>query len=101
MAREFSLLSADHVLSDFNHSLERSQPPAWKRLISDALNTQERVSLITGIFSEQNGLEVAKQLHGEDAQAFVDVIDKVGCPRRCPPIPIQTFASCRIGVGQP
>lgn len=80
MAREFPILSADHVLSGFNYSLVYSEPPAWKQLISDVLDTQQRISLITSIFSEQGGSEVVRHLRGEDAQAFIDVIDEVGCP---------------------
>ena len=46
-------------------------------MISDTLDARERISLITTIFSAQNGLEMVGHLHGEDAQAFVDIIDKV------------------------
>ena len=52
-------------------------PPAWKRLISDALTTEERVSLIVEIFSDHDQVETVRNLSGDDAQAFIDVIDEV------------------------
>jgi len=52
-----------------------SEPPAWKRLVTYPLDAEERVSLIKDIF-EQDGPEMVRHLRGEDAQAFVDVIDK-------------------------
>ena len=76
MARESRFVPATTPHSS-NCSLVCSDPPDWKRLISDTLDTRERVSLITTIFSEQNGLEMVRHLRGEDAQAFVDAIDKV------------------------
>ena len=47
--------------------------PAWKRLI-DSLTSQERISLITDIFSDRHETEVAKRLCGEDAQSFAEVV---------------------------
>jgi len=72
-----SFLIADHAFSEPNCSLVDREPPAWKRLVTYALEAQERVSLITDIFSEQDEPEAVEHLRGEDAQAFVDVIDKV------------------------
>lgn len=37
----------------------------------------ERVPLITSIFSDRNGVEAVGLLSGNDAQAFVDVIQGV------------------------
>jgi hypothetical protein len=54
-----------------------SGPPTWKRLISRPLATRERTSLITVIFSDSSEAEAVRLLCGDDAQAFVDVIDEV------------------------
>ena len=55
-----------------------SEPRPWKRLISDiTLSKHERVSLITCIFSDSNEVESVRLLSGDDAQAFIDVIDEV------------------------
>ena len=51
--------------------------PAWKRLIDHPLSTTERISLITYILSERDETEVVKHLRGNDAQAFIDVVDEV------------------------
>ena len=51
--------------------------PAWKRLISRPLPTDERTSLITAIFSEDGEADAANDLDVANAQAFVDVIDEV------------------------
>jgi len=53
-----------------------SNPPAWKRLISPTISTEERIDLITSIFSDCDEVEVFEYLSGKDAQAFVDVIDE-------------------------
>ena len=37
----------------------------------------ERVSLITTVFSDDNKVEIARGLSGGDAQAFIDTIDEV------------------------
>jgi hypothetical protein len=55
----------------------RSDPPAWERLISHTLSTHERISLIVSIFSDRNEIEMVGHLSGDDAQAFIDVIDEV------------------------
>lgn len=55
-----------------------SNPPAWKRLISSALSTNERIDLIVSMFSDRYEVEAFKYLSGNDAQAFVDVIYEVG-----------------------
>ena len=57
--------------------LARSGVPAWRRLIDRPLASDERISLITDIFSDHDETEEVKLLHGEDAQAFVDIIDEV------------------------
>ena len=54
-----------------------SGTPAWKRLINRPLTSKERISLITDIFSDRDETEIVKNLSGEDARSFVDVIDQV------------------------
>ena len=39
--------------------------------------SDEQVSLITDIFSDPDESEMVRCLHGDDAQSFVDVIEKV------------------------
>ena len=52
--------------------------PAWKRLIVDQhLTSEERISLITDIFSDRDETEMVKHLRGDDAQSFVDVVYQV------------------------
>jgi len=40
----------------------------------------ERVSLITMIFSDHNEVEMDKDLFGDDAQTFVDMVFEVRAP---------------------
>jgi len=54
-----------------------STPPPWKRLIDPELPKDERIQLITSIFSDRDEVEVFKYLTGNDAQIFVDVIHEV------------------------
>ena len=65
------------VLSGF-HS--HSDVPVWKRLINRPLSTIEEIYLVKAIFSDPDETEAAKRLHGQDAQAFVEVMDKVILP---------------------
>ena len=46
-------------------------------MIANPLSEGERISLVTYIFSDYTATEVVKRLSGDDAQAFVDEIDKV------------------------
>jgi hypothetical protein len=56
----------------------RSNPPAWKQLISHALSTtDERIYLITKIFSDPDHVNLAKNILGDDAQNVIDAIDEV------------------------
>lgn len=57
--------------------LASSTVPAWKRLIDRPLDTNERISLITDIFSDRSEIEAVRHLGGDDAQSFVDVMDEV------------------------
>lgn len=65
------------MLRHFVLNLVQPPIPAWERLISDALPTDKRISLITAIFSDSNEVDTVNHLHGDDAQAFIDVIDEV------------------------
>ena len=79
-----------------------SGDPAWKRLIaSDSLTSDVRISLITDIFSDNDEIEAAKGLCGDDAQAFVDVVEKVlrFLSRMRPVTHTWTSSSCRVDVG--
>ena len=58
-------------------NLVQPPTPAWERLISQALPTDKRISLITSIFSDSSEIDTVNHLHGDDAQAFIDVIDEV------------------------
>ena len=63
-----------------------SQQRTWKLLIGDTSSTDERISLITTIFSDHRQIEMVEQLSGDEAQALVDRIDEVGlhtvsCPK--------------------
>jgi len=55
-----------------------SKHPAWKQLISHTLATDERISLITTIFLDENQVKMVERLSGDDAQTFIDKIDEVG-----------------------
>ena len=61
-------------------------PPAWKQLISPTLATHKRIPLIESIFSDLDEVEVVGHLRGDDAQAFVDVIDEASFHTLSPPI---------------
>jgi len=65
-------LSSTHV-TDSNHT----NSPAWKRLISHTLTTEERISLITEIFSHRDQVVMVGRLYGDDAQTFIDAVDEV------------------------
>ena len=57
--------------------LVRSDLPAWKQLINPALTIHERVSVNMAIFADRDKVETIERLCGDDAQTFVNVIDKV------------------------
>ena len=46
-------------------------------MISNILAMPERISLIGTIFSDHNQVEMVGNISGDDAQAFIDVIDDV------------------------
>ena len=54
-----------------------SNLPAWKRLTSYPLSVEAPIRLITSIFSNREDVEVVGRLSGDDAQTFIDAIDKV------------------------
>ena len=51
--------------------------PALKRLVDNPLGSDERVSLITDVFSVHDEAELVLRLRGDDAQPFIDAIDEV------------------------
>ena len=51
--------------------------PVWKHLTDNPLITDERVSLIAELFSDQGEIDTLKALNESDAQSVIDVIDKV------------------------
>ena len=75
--RQSPVYSKRHLPVNLTIFLARSDLPAWKRLINDHLSEDERTSLITSIFSDSDEVEVVTSLPKNDAQAFVDTIDKV------------------------
>ena len=46
-------------------------------MTSYPLSVEARIRLITPIFSDREEVEVVGRLSGDDAQAFIDAIDKV------------------------
>ena len=54
-----------------------SEEPAWKQSISNTLDRDECISLISRIFLDHNQANMVRHLSGDDAQTFVDVIDEV------------------------
>jgi len=58
----------------------------WERLISHQLASHERTSLITTLFLEENWYEMVTRfsIRGDDAQAFIDVIDEESPHSSCP-----------------
>ena len=55
-----------------------SNPSSWERLIDPTLSANERIDLITSIFSDHDEANGHKSLSGGAAQAFVDEMDEVG-----------------------
>ena len=52
--------------------------PACKRLISGgSLSPQQVISLIEAIFTSKDEVAMFRSLHGDDVQAFVDVVNEV------------------------
>ena len=46
-------------------------------MISHPLDVNERIPLITTIFSDSNQVEMVEHLSGDDAQNFINIIDEV------------------------
>ena len=75
----FFFHSCNRTFADLTAFLRMcSEHPSWKRLINHTLTMDERISLITEIFTDSNQTQMVANLSGDDAQAFVDVIDEVG-----------------------
>ena len=76
--------------------LSCSDLPAWKQLISPTLSTDERIHLITSIFSDRNEAEVVGYLSGDDTQAFVDAVYEVIIHPLLPPRSLLLKPSCSV-----
>ena len=76
----------------------RSDRPAWKRLISDPLSTEERISLMTSIFSDHNEVKVVEYLSGDNAQTFIDVTYEASLHALSPPkdVPVDSPSTTRV-----
>ncbi|KAF9789442.1 kinase-like domain-containing protein [Thelephora terrestris] len=61
------------VLSD----LRGADRPTWRWLINDTLPADDRISLVTMIFSDRDQVKMVTNLSGDDAQIFVDNISEV------------------------
>ena len=73
-------------------------------MINPTLPTDERVRLMMSIFSDRDEVEVFRYLSGSDAQAFVDVIDKVSVRILSPLENVlvkstKTSVPCRLAIG--
>ena len=51
--------------------------PAYKRLISNAFSPHELIALIGATFTSKDEVRMVCNLHGDDAQTFIDVIHEV------------------------
>ena len=86
------------ILPCIDYVLVCSDRPAWKRLISDPLSADERISLITTIFSDHDMTKVVEYLSGDDAQTFINVIDEVSLgPQRKRNMPADCQSNARLG----
>ena len=74
---------------------------AWKRSIDQPIAIDERISLITAIFSNRSVAEAVKCLCREDAQAFVDVVDEVLPQSFVQGKWLTDLTSCRVDIGEP
>ena len=79
-----------------------TNPPSWKRLIGDTLTIDERVSLITAIFSDRNQAKMVGYLSGDDAHTFINMMDEVSHHTHSAPkgwASAQTSTPRRLGTG--
>ena len=69
-----------------NHSPNNTNPvsnptnldvPACKHLIGHATSPHQTIPLIEAIFTSKDEVKLIRELHGDDAQTFIDVIYKV------------------------
>jgi len=77
----------------FRMTTDLPNAPAWKQLITNTLTTDGCISLITEVFSDSNQVGVVGRLVGDDAQAFIDIVDKVRLPA-LPPLKNGWVYSC-------
>jgi len=65
-------------------------------LISYQLRVDERVSLITAIFSDPGEVEVVGQLSGDSAQTFVDMLIEVSAHTLLLPLQDGRLTSAKL-----
>ena len=65
----------------FDYMFGCSDLPVWKRLADSRLSLDERLALISSIFSDRDETGAVVQLSRDDAQAFVDVTYQVNSLR--------------------
>jgi hypothetical protein len=53
------------------------EAPACKRLISHAFSPHEVISLVEAVFANKDEVKMVRELRGDDAQTFVDVVHGV------------------------
>lgn len=61
----------------FSNFLSCREDPAWKRLTTRYLKPDERISLITEIFSDRTQITIVGHLSRDDAKIFIDMVDEV------------------------
>ena len=49
----------------------------WKELIDHSLTADERIPILTAVFSDPRETKEIGHLHGVDAEFFLDMIDEV------------------------
>ena len=74
-------------------SLVDPDAPAWKRLINRTFSSHEFISLIEAMSTSEDELKIIRDLHGDDAQAFVDAVQEVRS--------ILLFAPCDLIIPHP
>ena len=99
-----------HLVPDSSNLVDLGAP-ACKRLITRTFSPQEVTSLIEAIFVSEDEVKMVRDLRGDDAQTFIDVIHEVRSvlffPRHSliacllPLLRFRTFAFRRSGSGSP
>ena len=72
-----------HPSNPFDPSTPIDYEQAWQRLTCHPVPQDELPSLIKTIFSDKRGADMVTRLSGDDAPAFLDIIDEVRLHSRC------------------